>query len=198
MTKLLKKGANVIGSQLAEGWWSGAITFQGQNWNYYGDRQSLLLKLVVTYKDGSQEIITSQPDEWKVLTDGPVKLGSIYQGQTYDAIRAEELAGWDNVGFDDSAWKPAKVIPLEGTTAPGRWHEFLTDRDYEQDFSNINVVAQNGSEIKEAEILTAQSLTEVRPGVYLYDMGQIAGDERSQRAKINVEICRSALSRRSA
>lgn len=172
VTEFLKKGNNAIGSQLAEGWWSGAITFQGQNWNYYGDRQSLLLKLVVNYKDGSQEIITSQPDEWKVFTDGALKLGSIYQGQTYDAIRAQELAGWDNVGFDDSAWKPAKVISLEGTTAPGKWHEFLTDRDYEQDFSNINVVAQNGSEIKEAEILTAQSLTEVRPGVYLYDMGQ--------------------------
>lgn len=172
VTNLLQKGDNAIGAQLAEGWWSGAITFQGQNWNYYGDRQSLLLKLVVTYKDGSQEVITSQPDEWKVLTDGALKLGSIYQGQTYDAIRAQELEGWDNVGFNDSAWTAAKVIPLEGTTAPGKWHEFLTDRDYNQDFSNINLVAQNGSEVKEAEILTAQSLTEVRPGVYLYDMGQ--------------------------
>lgn len=172
VTNLLNKGANAIGVQLAEGWWSGAITFQGQNWNYYGDRQSMILKLVVNYKDGSQEIITSQPNEWKVLTDGPVKLGSIYQGQAYDSTRAAELNGWDNVGFDDSAWKPAKTISLDGTTAPGKWHEFLTDRDYNQDFSNIDMVAQQGSEIKEAEILTAKSFTEVRPGVFLYDMGQ--------------------------
>lgn len=95
VTELLNKGENVIGAQLAEGWWSGAITFQGPNWNYYGDRQSMLLKLVVNYKDGTQEIITSQPDSWKVLTDGPVKLGSIYQGQTYDSIRAENLKGWN-------------------------------------------------------------------------------------------------------
>ena len=172
VTNLLNKGTNAIGAQLAEGWWSGAITFQGQNWNYYGDRQSMILKLVVTYKDGSQEIITSQPNEWKVLTDGPVKLGSIYQGESYDATRAVELDGWNKAGFNDSSWQSAKVISLEGTTAPGKWHEFLTDRDYNQDFSNINMVAQNGSEIKEAEILTAKSLTEVRPGVYLYDMGQ--------------------------
>lgn len=172
VTNMLQKGANAIGIQLAEGWWSGAITFQGQNWNYYGDRQSVLLKLVVNYKGGSQEIITSQPNEWKVLTTGPVKLGSIYQGQTYDAVRAKELEGWDRAGFDDSDWQNAKVISLEGTTAPGKWHEFLTDRDYNQDFSNINLVAQNGSEVKQSEILAAKSLTEVRPGVYLYDMGQ--------------------------
>lgn len=141
MTALLKKGDNAIGAQLAEGWWSGAITFQVQNWNYYGDRQSLLLKLVVTYNDGSQEIITSQPDEWKVLTDGALKLGSIYQGQTYDDIRAQELEGWDNVGFNDSAWTAAKVIPLTGTTAPGKWHEFLTDRDYEN--AAVNRLEQN-------------------------------------------------------
>lgn len=172
VTEYLKRGANAIGAQLAEGWWAGANTFQGTNWNYYGDRQSMILKLVVNYKDGSQEIITSQPDEWKVLTDGPVKLGSIFQGQSYDSSRAEELQGWDQPGFHEKTWRPAKEVPLEGTTAPGRWHEMLTDRDYNQDFSNINLVAQAGSEVKEAEIITAKSLTEVRPGVYLYDMGQ--------------------------
>ena len=83
-----------------------------------------------------------------------------------------ELDGWDKPNFNDSNWKPAATIGLEGTTAPGKWHEFLTDRDYNQDFSNIDMVAQNGSEVREAEILTAKSLTEVRPGVYLYDMGQ--------------------------
>ena len=36
VTGLLQKGDNAIGAQLAEGWWSGAITFQGQNGNYYG------------------------------------------------------------------------------------------------------------------------------------------------------------------
>ena len=46
----------------------------------------MILKLVVDYKDGTQEIITSQPDSWKVLTDGLVKLGNIFPEQTYESI----------------------------------------------------------------------------------------------------------------
>ena len=42
----LSKGQNVIGAWLGEGWWSGNITYSGENWNYFGDRQSLLVKLI--------------------------------------------------------------------------------------------------------------------------------------------------------
>ena len=55
-----------------------------------------------TYTDslmqGSHKVlytITSQPDEWKVLTDGPVKLGSIFQGQSYDALFSRSFSKAD-------------------------------------------------------------------------------------------------------
>ena len=41
ITELLYKGPNAIGVQLAEGWWSGGATFMGENWNVFGDRQSI-------------------------------------------------------------------------------------------------------------------------------------------------------------
>ena len=66
MTKAVRAGENVLGAQLAEGWWSGAISFQGENWNYFGDRQSLLAKLVITYADGSEQVVKTEPRTWQV------------------------------------------------------------------------------------------------------------------------------------
>ncbi|MEY3855103.1 MAG: hypothetical protein RIS68_1117, partial [Bacteroidota bacterium] len=40
VTSLVKSGQNAWGAWLSEGWWSGNITFTGDNWNYFGDRQS--------------------------------------------------------------------------------------------------------------------------------------------------------------
>lgn len=49
---MILKGKNAVGAILAEGWWSGGATYAGENWNFFGDRQSLLAQLVVTYEDG--------------------------------------------------------------------------------------------------------------------------------------------------
>ena len=58
VAELIKSGKNAIGAMLGEGWWSGNITYSGQNWNFFGDRQSLLAKLVITYADGSTKVVT--------------------------------------------------------------------------------------------------------------------------------------------
>lgn len=55
VTDYVQIGQNAIGAFLAEGWWSGGATFTGENWNFFGDRQSLLAKLVITYKDGHEK-----------------------------------------------------------------------------------------------------------------------------------------------
>ena len=62
VTNLLHKGLNAIGALKC---WN----YLPQNWNYYGDRQSMLLKLVVTYKDGSQEVITNRTNGKFWLTE---------------------------------------------------------------------------------------------------------------------------------
>ena len=46
VTEYVHSGRNALGALLAEGWWSGGATFTGDNWNFFGDRQSLLAKLV--------------------------------------------------------------------------------------------------------------------------------------------------------
>ena len=47
---MIHPGENALGAILASGWWSDAQTFVLGNYNYYGDRESLLGKIVISYE----------------------------------------------------------------------------------------------------------------------------------------------------
>lgn len=86
VTKYVHSGRNALGALLAEGWWSGGATFTGDNWNFFGDRQSLLAKLVITYADGRTNVVVTDPLSWQYFGKGPVAYGSFFQGEVYDAL----------------------------------------------------------------------------------------------------------------
>ncbi|MEC0282889.1 family 78 glycoside hydrolase catalytic domain [Terribacillus saccharophilus] len=159
VTDQLKSGkANAFGAMLGEGWWSGASTFTTENWNYFGDRNSLLAKLVITYEDGTTDTITTNPD-WEYTTDGPLVYGSFFQGEVYDANK--EMKNWSKANFKPKDWKQAVEVPLDDTTTAGNL-----------DYSDMQITGQVGENAQIVETLTAKSMEEVRPGVYVYDMGQ--------------------------
>ena len=153
---------NALGAWLSEGWWSGNITYSGENWNYFGDRPSLLSQLIITYADGSEQIITSNETEWKLFTDGPVRYGSFFQGEVYDATKEKGIDRWSTENYDDSQWKKAIEVPLESTA--------YLDKDL--DYSDLKIIGQLGKNATIVKTLTAQAVEEVRPGVFVYDMGQ--------------------------
>jgi alpha-L-rhamnosidase len=171
VTGMIRNGANAIGAMLAEGWWSGLLSF-GTIWNHFGDRQSLLAKLVITYKDGSTDAIVTDDRTWKFYNNGPLIYSSLDFGEVYDASREAAVAGWTTAAYDDSKWKPATVVPLAGTTfsgveagrpgAPGT--PFTWDK--------LKLAGQIGNNAGVFRILAAKSVKEVRPGVFVYDMGQ--------------------------
>ncbi len=165
VTAHLRSGeTNAIGAMLGEGWWSGAITFTTSRWNHFGDRQSLLAKLVITYEDGSKEVVTTNPD-WKYYDEGPVVYGSFFQGEYYDATKEEAVDGWSQAGYDENNWEPAEVVPLDEKTTPD---------DNGLSYDNMELIGQIGEAPRVVETLTAQDVTEVRDGVFVYDMGQNA------------------------
>lgn len=172
VTELIYSGAdNALGAWMSEGWWSGAITFNGANWNYFGDRQSLLAKLVITYEDGTEEVVTTNPNTWKLYTDGPVQYSSFFQGEVYDANKEAAIAGWSTTGYDDGAWRSAVSVPLEGTAVTGSWPGF-GGRQLSLDYSHQQLIGQFGVPARIVQTRTARSVEEVRPGVFVYDMGQ--------------------------
>ena len=104
VTSMLRAGGNALGATLANGWYK---DFR-QWWFDDGERpvQNLALKaqLVITYRDGSREIIATD-ESWKAGS-GPVLEATVYDGENYDARK--ENPGWSKAGFNDSGWANAK------------------------------------------------------------------------------------------
>ncbi|SHL56141.1 alpha-L-rhamnosidase [Flavobacterium flevense] len=167
VTANIQQGNNVLGTILGEGWWSGGSTFVGENWNFFGDRQSMLAKLVVTYADGTEKIITTNPETWMYFNDGPVKYSSFFQGEVYDATKEKAIEGWNTAGYDASRWHQAVAIGTNGVVST----EGTANLPNFNNFTDAQLIGQFGT-VKAIKELTAQSVTEVRPGVFVYDMGQ--------------------------
>ncbi|MDD8026946.1 MAG: family 78 glycoside hydrolase catalytic domain [Acidobacteriota bacterium] len=159
VTSLLAPGPNVLGAALGEGWWSGQMSFT-TDWNYFGDRPSLLAKLVIAYEDGSRDVIVSNARDWTYFNRGPIVYSSLQQGEVYDAAREAAVEGWTTAGYDDRTWEKAAAVTLEGSAFPGF------------DYKKLILIGQIGGNPGVFKTLTAQSVKEVRPGVFVYDMGQ--------------------------
>lgn len=170
ITRYLKDGRNAVGAMLGEGWWSGLLSF-GNIWNHFGDRQSLLAKILITYEDGSTRVITTNSREWKSFNKGPLVYSSLDMGEFYDATREKSVEGWTNAGYDDRGWTNATAVPLTGTTFTGS----TKGRDgtvTEFNFENLKLIGQIGNSAGIYKTLRAQNVEEVRDGVFVYDMGQ--------------------------
>jgi alpha-L-rhamnosidase len=104
VTALLREGNNAFGAQLADGWFSGYV---GQHWqrDHYGTKLRLRAQLMIEYADGSRETFGTS-SAWKAQT-GPLVEADFLMGETYDARK--ETEGWDEPGFDDSAWYPVDL-----------------------------------------------------------------------------------------
>ncbi|KAL3480568.1 bacterial alpha-L-rhamnosidase-domain-containing protein [Aspergillus californicus] len=110
VTDLLVAGENCIGVRVAEGWFSGRIGFEGGYRNIWGPHTALLVQLEVTLETGRAQTILSD-GSWKV-TQGPIRLGEIYDGEKYDATR--EVEGWSSMiprGTGGLLWSPVLVMP---------------------------------------------------------------------------------------
>jgi alpha-L-rhamnosidase len=169
VTNEVAAGRNALGALLGEGWWSGLLSF-GNIWNHFGDRQSLLAKLVVIYDDGSREVLTTNDRMWKYFNDGPIVYSSLSMGEVYDAMREASVEGWSTASYDDRAWHSATKVPLQGTAFMGPSMDASGAAGINYD--HLSIVGQIGEPAKIYQVLTARSVKEVRKGVYVYDMAQ--------------------------
>jgi alpha-L-rhamnosidase len=146
VTKQLRRGANAMGAVLGNG-------------RYYADRSrvytgtenfgwpKLLLQLRVEYADGLVTNIVSD-GSWRLTTNGPMVANNDYDGEDYDARK--EFPGWSRPGFDDAKWQPAQIVEAPPAV----------------------VAAQMIDPIRVTGTLKPAAMTEPKPGVYVYDLGQ--------------------------
>ena len=154
VTKMLTR-ENHLFVQLAEGWWAGGMTFSGGNWNYFGDQLAFIGRMVVRYDDGDSTIVTTQPDSWEVCNRSKVTYASMFQGEVYDNTMTAD------------GWRNAKEMTLEGHLPS----EGGGTQPKVNDYSSFRMEKAT-TQVRLRKKLQAVNMNEVRPGVYVYDMGQ--------------------------
>jgi alpha-L-rhamnosidase len=144
--------SNCIGVVLGDGWYAGKIGLsqivpKGPTRAIYGRTPAVLVRLDIEEWDGSVKTVVSD-GTWRSTLAGPIRSDDLLDGETYDARAA--IAGWNRPGFDDSSWTAAKVVETP----------------------KIAVVAQANEPVRVTREVKAVALTEPKPGVYVYDLGQ--------------------------
>ena len=123
----------------------------------YGDSPRLLLQMNIEFDDGTRTSIKTDRT-WKTAS-GPVLRNDIYGGETYDARL--EKQGWKKAGYDDSDWNRAIT-----KSSPGG-----------------KMVSQLMPAIKVIQTIRPVKFTNPKPGIYVYDMGQLFGGWARLRVK---------------
>jgi len=86
----LQAGENRLRFTLGNGWYKGFLGFNPTP-NHYGDTTALLAMLILTYEDGSEEVIGTD-ESWEVST-GAIRFSEIYDGETQDTATPEQMIG---------------------------------------------------------------------------------------------------------
>lgn len=178
VTDRVVRGENGIGAVLAEGWFSGSISYTGSNWNYYGDRTSLLVKLVIEYTDGCRECFVSTPESWKQYDQGPVCYASLFQGEVRDMRSEKLLTDFTQPGFAFDGWHSAQAVACDKTTAAVNTPVYTMMNTVQPglNYEHAKFLASPETGVHIVEEKTAVAVTEPRKGLFIYDFGQnIAG-----------------------
>jgi alpha-L-rhamnosidase len=145
VTAMIKSGGNCLAAMLGDGWFRGRLAWNERR-NVYGEKLALLAQLLITYADGTKEIVASD-ENWKAST-GAVLESDIYNGETYDA-RLEKM-GWNDAGYDDKQWKGVSVV----------------------DSVKAQIVAPAGPPVKSIEEIKPVKVLKTPAGETVLDMGQ--------------------------
>ena len=105
VTELLQAGENIIGFELADGWWSGRLGLG--SWSCcYGTKKELFMECDVTYKDGTEVHYGGEGAKSK---KGATLYADLYVGEKFNAGLYPE--GWSCPGYNEEGWN--EVVPLK-------------------------------------------------------------------------------------
>ena len=161
VTEQLRRGENVVGILLGNGFYN----VQGGRYRKlqisFGP-PTLLFELVINYEDGTCTTVHSDND-WK-YDFSPVTFNCIYGGEDYDARR--EQKGWNQIGFDDSHWRPVVIQEApKGILRPQMAAPVKIMERYDiQKVTKLNV-----EQVASASVSTKRT---VDPSAFVLDMGQ--------------------------
>jgi alpha-L-rhamnosidase len=149
VTALLRAGRNGTGLLLGNGMYNVTGGRYAKFKGTFGPLKAIA-QLRLEYSDGSTELVVTDRN-WRASV-GPITFSCVYGGEDYDARLA--APGRDEPGFDDSKW----TLAVE-TQGPG---------------GELKGLSCAAPPIRAFDVLKPVSVTELRLGVRVYDLGQNA------------------------
>jgi alpha-L-rhamnosidase len=163
VTGLIAHGRNVIGAVLGDGWWSGHVGWQETRARYGSLENSLLVQLELELANGKRMTLGTD-GTWNCNT-GPVLSSDFMMGEIYDA--RHECKGWDRADFNDGRERHSVRAAAASGMAALPWLPAL-----EVASPNVPLVAQRSEPVRITETIAPVSVKQIRPGVFIYDLGQ--------------------------
>jgi alpha-L-rhamnosidase len=155
VTRLVNKGANTIWALLAPGWYATPLEWFQQGNNYGDAPPALRAELRIEYADGQAEWLSTD-STWQAQSSY-ITSSEIYDGERQDG-RLKQQPRWGAGGsFGEIQWND--VVAIEPRP--------------------IQIEAQDFQPIRMEREMPAKTMSEPKPGVYVFDFGQnLAGVER--------------------
>lgn len=150
ITAQIKKGNNVAGIMLGNGWYNPLPIRLFGRFNLRDVQQTgrpcVKAEIHIQYNDGSTDIIATD-ESWQTVP-GPVIRNNVYLGEQYDA-RLEQK-NWCTQNPNANAWKNAAIV----------------------DGSSGELTAQMQPPIRITKVIQPVSITETGKDTFIVDMGQ--------------------------
>lgn len=146
VTDQVKTGINAMGALLGNVWWSSGLGWQGGT-SYADGPLQFLMQMHLEFEDGTKTVLVTD-ESWK-MHESPILENTLYHGEHYDANLEQD--GWHKPAFADASWQNADLITPE---------------------NQVKLVAQQTQTMQITEQIKPVNITEVKPGIYVFDMGQ--------------------------
>jgi alpha-L-rhamnosidase len=157
VTSQLASGKNVVAAVLAPGWYETPLEWFQQPNDYGVTAPALRAQLRIEHMDGGVEWVNTD-DTWTARVS-EILHSELYDGETQDARR--RIPGWTTAKVEITDWDKASIVE----PAP------------------LKIEAQTFQPIRVETVLKAKSLTEPKPGIWVYDFGQNLSGIEILRAK---------------
>lgn len=145
VTRRIASGANAIGLVVGDGWYASYVA-PGGRYAFGPAPRRALAQLVIDYEDGRSERIGTGAD-WKIAPSAVLK-SEIYDGEDYDARLEQD--DWSSPEFDAGRWRDAELA----------------------ESASCVLSALCSPPIRAQMTLVAKSVTQSKPGVFVFDFGQ--------------------------
>lgn len=177
VTDLLDSGANAMGAVVADGWYAGYVGYgvlvgygpYQSGRGFYGKTPAFMAQLELEYENGQRETIVTDTT-WTVTDQGPYREADIQGGETYDARQA--MPGWSRAGFDETSWDSA-ILARDNGSIIAPYSDRGGMRQVELGYVTPKTLQPYSAQpIVVTEELPARKVTEYKPGVWIFDLGE--------------------------